>query len=430
MFPKHRKSICKLTQILRGLEENVENYEMLLALQRALVDRLRRTEKRIATLKQQCVTLNQQKRGRLTKDAATLVKRHIDAVKEQIQFKQHLLFIWRCFGDGIAFIYLDKYALKHMLYNTHDYTVKQSAGALSDKDGFRLEWSILQAVARKQSVPAVLCDLTNTIRHGDVCVLVGPDPIPIEVKSSKNTNLRVERQLASLQALLDFLATDKAENFRGVPNVRRVEGPVLEEVHASVMNECIARSRATGFAAISPEEGLTYVCIRDAKRVEQLNQFAGSRLIYTSLNDAKTEGAWMPYYPFTLSIRDPEALYEFISGEITLIVLLDANIFVRRFAEHGLHAEFLDHDGYALMVSHLGSTSEGESRSALSKHMFGRLFHEFGSIGQLVDVEVAHLNQLEAQFAELAAKVANGELPADTNNVSTPVFKRLEWADP
>ena len=53
-----------------------------------------------------------------------------------------MLFIWRCFGDGIAFLYIDKYALKHMLYDSTDYSVKQQAGALSGKVGFRLEWRL------------------------------------------------------------------------------------------------------------------------------------------------------------------------------------------------------------------------------------------------------------------------------------------------
>ena len=44
--------------------------------------------------------------------------------EDEITVLQFLLFLWRCFGDGIAFIYLDKYGLKQTLYNVHNYEAK------------------------------------------------------------------------------------------------------------------------------------------------------------------------------------------------------------------------------------------------------------------------------------------------------------------
>ena len=49
------------------------------------------------------------------------------------------MFIWRCFRDGIAFSYLDKFAPKHAFLNTHDLEPKQRAGAMSGKEGLKTE---------------------------------------------------------------------------------------------------------------------------------------------------------------------------------------------------------------------------------------------------------------------------------------------------
>jgi hypothetical protein len=39
-------------------------------------------------------------------------------------------------------------------------------------------------------VPALLVDLTNTIRHGDICLMGESDPCLIEMKASKNLDSR------------------------------------------------------------------------------------------------------------------------------------------------------------------------------------------------------------------------------------------------
>jgi hypothetical protein len=375
--------------MLRRLEANQHDYDLLLRSQREIVRLIRRSERRISELKLRSRALHQQKsRGRLSKHASQLLKQSIERVRLEIATARHLLFLWRCFGDGIAFVYLDKYALKHMLYNTHDYSVKQVAGAISNKEGFKLEWNIVRGLAKKQ-IPAMLCDITNTIRHGDVCALVGPDPLPIEVKSSANRNERVARQLASVDALNKFIATDKATNFRGQELVRRVALPLPETNYASAMNECIERSKRTGFAAIRPEDGLTYMCIRSTEAVERLaEQPLGPHCIVTCVNEPNGAGTWMPYYPFTLSIREPQALYEFINGDITLIVILDALSVIKQFAAKGLHAQFVEHPGVVLFVSKSGAVRNEDPFSTISTDLFSRLFYEFESIKLLIDTQL------------------------------------------
>ncbi len=421
MLHRYRKSIYTLSDNLRALQANPENIALLLDIQKALLTKIKYTDTRIAALKARRRALVRLKKSGQSKEQSKLTKKAIAVTGEAIAEAQQLLFLWRCFGDGIAFIYIDKLALKHMHYNTHDYDVKQAAGAMLGKIGLRKEWSVLKLILSKK-IPAVLSDLTNTIRHGDICVLIGPDPFPVEVKTSKNRNERSGRQLASLAALIKFFQTDAATDFRGLNNVVRLEIPVLEKNHADAMNECIEHSRETGFAAISPEAGLTYVCVRSAEMVSQLGPLIKPKTILNILNEMKSGAAWMPYFPFVLSLRRKEDLYDFTNGNITLIVLLDTQVVVDAYAAHGLSATFVDHPQLTLVVTRQGAVRGRDPIVGISIGYFARLYYDFDTIQSFIDTDLTHIEYLETQSADLAK-----EFVAKHPTLENPML--VEWSD-
>lgn len=430
MLSRYRPSIYKLTEMLRALEANQSDWALLFNLQKELLSRIKRTDARVAALKSKRRALVQQKNAGSPKGEAKRIKDEIAAISQAITNTQRLLFFWRCFGDGIAFIYINKLALKQMLYNTHEYSVKEAAGAILGKAGLRKEWSILKLIISRE-VPAVLSDLTNTIRHGDICVLIGPDPIPVEVKTSKNRNARVDRQIASMTALTQFLNTDVATNFRGLDQVARIEVPGSEASHVDAMNDCIADSRDSGFAANSPERGLTYLAVRSSEAASRLAQYMKPRTIVTVLNEAKTEGQWMPYFPFVLSIRRKEDLYDFMNGDMTLMVLLETDALVAAFAARGLVATFVDHPMVTLVVTRPGAQPSRDALSGISGPYFARLFYEFGSIAALADMELTHLAYLETHPEELATKFGPAHAPLDNPTlVEWQQFTPMKWPEP
>lgn len=430
MLHRYRKSIFMLTEKLHALQANPENIALLFDLQKALLTKIKYTDTRIVTLKAKRRTLVQQKKSGQSKEQSKLTKKAITLIDEAIEETQQLLFLWRCFGDGIAFIYINKQALKHMLYNTHNYDMKPAAGAMIGKIGLRKEWSILKLILSKE-IPAVLSDLTNTIRHGDICVLIGPDPIPVEVKTSKNRNERVERQLANLGALTKFFRTDAATDFRGLDHVVRLEIPVPDKNHADAMNECIERSRETGFGTISPETGLTYVCVRSAETVAQLGPLMKPKTILNILNEMKTGATWMPYFPFVLSIRRKEDLYDFMAGNITLMVLLDTQAVVDAYAAHGLSATFVNHPQLTLVVTRLGAVRGRDPIGGLSTGYFARLFYDFDTIQSFIDTELAHIEYLETPSTHLAERFGAAHAAQENPTlVEWPEFRPMEWPDP
>lgn len=317
-----------------------------------------------------------------------------------------------------------------MLYDTKDYSVKAPPGALLNKAGLKSEWFFVRELVAKQ-VPAVLCDVTNILRHGDVCALIGPDPLPFEVKSSANRGARSGRQIANLRALREFLNTDEAINFRGLPYVKRVELFDSGLSHAALMNDCIDRSHASGISVVHPERGVTYIAIRKTEHIAKLGECLGANHMVTVLNEALSDRAWMPYYPFTLSIRDERALLDFVEGRLVLVVAVDKAAVVESFQANGLKSEFVDDEQVILVAAKADVEPEDTSIIGISKQFFGRLFFEFGSMEGLAQSEAVRIEQIEKTAMELNRKVAAGELKlSEGGSTGWPDYVPAKWRPP
>mgnify|MGYP001375846582 CR=1 FL=1 len=122
------------------------------------------------------------------------------------------------------------------------------------------------------------------------------------------------------------------------------------------------------------------------------------------------------------------ALYEFISGAVTLVVILDADTLVRQFAAKGLDAQFVDHPEWILRVTRRGAELDKAPISAISVSFFFRLFYEFDPMSQLPDAEMHHIQRLEAMWEEVQANIESGELTPDAiKPAELPVFKPMRW---
>jgi len=123
------------------------------------------------------------------------------------------------------------------MYENDSPNVKQNSGFIGGKKGIAREFSLVLA-AQKYGVPAILSDLTNTIRHGDVCLLGADDPHLIEVKSSQNINKRTERQIESIKNIHGYLDSDVG-NVSGFKGMKRVSLE-YDEIHFNdVINKAI-----------------------------------------------------------------------------------------------------------------------------------------------------------------------------------------------
>lgn len=402
MLDRYTTDLVKAALLLHTIKTDLDRLDLVLELQRHLIRQITRLERRTKRVQRAAANMRQTlNSARPPRDQAKALKLRIKECPELLEKIRRQMFVWRCFGDGIAFAYQSKYALKHLHYD-RDYNVKQTAGFMSGKTGFRKEWKFLR-LGIKMGVPVVLADITNVIRHGDICALGGADPLPVEVKSGKSRNDRTDRQIADLDTLASFFANDGAPSFRGIPNVQRVEMRYPEVNYLAEVNACIAESRTHGTSSITPEAGLRYVAIRgtdagafDRHVIPHVNK-------HTCVTLLTPDADWLPAEPFTLSF-DAANLIDFIRGQVVVVVLIDLLVMKSLFLPMGVHCVMLMDGTFSMQLcKDPKNLIEGVIR--LSDFVFARISTEFQSLAwfakeqasALDPKDLTHLSREEAE---------------------------------
>ena len=208
MIGFRKKSFWRAHALLHALKEDDRNLDILRDIQILLIKEIMRAEVQIKAHKTELrawQTVAESRRKFLT---------------TRIESLRNVVFIWKCFGDALAFLYMDKFALKHTFYSAQEFKIKQDAGFLSGKEGLAAEFGLVLD-ALQNNVPAMLTDLTTTIRHGDVVAMGASDPYLMEVKAKKSKNERARKQKKNLEILHEFFENDRSDRLRGMTGVTR-----------------------------------------------------------------------------------------------------------------------------------------------------------------------------------------------------------------
>lgn len=372
-------SLIKLILWTHTLQQDPNRLDLLLPMQVHMVARIRRNEARLSRLKAcRADLVRALKLGRPVKEQANVLRGEIDQVDGAIDQAQKRLRMWRNFGDAIAHIYQDKYSLKHLCLDAETNYLKPSAGSLSGKAGFANEWTLLKQ-ALEHGVPAVLCDLTNVLRFGDLCLLAGPEPFVMERKSGTRLNDRGKRQAIQQKKLMDFLTNNGAAEYGGAPNVTRRALATREVTYSAKLDECIAAISVDASVSVSPEPGLTYTLLRaDITRHELQALINESPLNTLSWLVDGTDEYWCLFYPFLLSLSPANAL-TFLSGSVLLLVQINLDVLCACFATHGVTAKPLMDGEHALELKRAGK-SASEGTFWLSERLLARIVFEQQSL--------------------------------------------------
>jgi hypothetical protein len=376
MLGYRKRSFAHAHAMLQSLRANLGDLQTLRELQKLLLHEIIRAEKKIRELKTELSTIDER--------ANRAPARRSSYLQSRIEGCRQCAYIWRCFGDAIAFLYMDKFALKHCFYSTENANAKQDAGFIAGKQGLGNELALIE-FALKHNVPALLVDLTNTIRHGDVCLMGGSDPYLIEAKASKKLDSRGKKQKRSLEKLRTFYETDKGVGLRGFPELRRQEVETPERTYVDQINECIGEARKNGYAVRQPERGLHYIVMTEngpglvERAMGSLNFKAQLGFL---LNQAKSGRTWAPYLPFVLTIESKDDLWDFIRGNLFIVVVVEVDTLCQIALREGAsEAKFDPYDKlYPLRVEFPGD----EGMSGISNHLLARIGMEFVSAEWIV----------------------------------------------
>lgn len=355
--------------LLQTLRANLEDLKTLKTLQKLLLSEIVRAEEKIRGLKAELITITGKADGFAVNRSAYLQNR-IDGFRR-------CAYIWRCFGDAVAFLYMDKFALKHCFYSTENTNPRQDAGFIAGKKGLANELALLDS-ALEHNVPALLVDLTNTIRYGDVCLMGGSDPYLIEVKTSRKPDRRSRKQKRSLEKLRTFYETDRGKGLRGYPEVRRQVSEMPECSYVDQINECMAEAQNKGYAARQPERGLYFLVLTDEgpHLAEAMNSLGLKNPLVFFLNQDKSERTWAPYSPFVLTIVNKNHLWAFIQGNLFIFVFLELGRLCEIALDKGYLAKFdWDDVEYPLRIEVPGC----DAPAGISRHILRRIGMEFVS---------------------------------------------------
>lgn len=400
MLAYYRRSLITLFSQVHELRIHPwDNPQKCLAIQETLIQKIIYAEKRIRDLKKY---IKEHKRQLGTKRPVPLSKEEAGQIKESIEIHQqsivgyeHLLSVLRSVGDALAFIYLLKWDIKPL-------TFKETAGFISGKAGFKVERQVLR-LAFEMGAVAILNDLTNCLRYGDIMVMREDRPaLFMEIKSSVYHSKRTERQQAELEKVAEYLHTDTIE--RNGYHVTRVSSHQEARDYVVELNQLVTEALKVGFGFVEIEKGLSYYveyieAQYDQDRLKSIVQGLKNPPMAFYLNMFKYS---MPgYYPFSLLIRDPEAAFEFYNGRLLIFVFIDPETISARLSRDGLKVKFENNEKWAFSVTHTDPERTNDfGPMQVGQYFWGRVACEFLSLDWFLDEIIYRFNHAPMQEKE------------------------------
>jgi hypothetical protein len=308
---------------------------------------------------------------------------------DRIVDHQYWLYVLRCVGDAMAHMYLPSLALRHCSRGA-------PVGFISRKTGARLERHLWRTVFRRTKAAAILCDLTNCLRIGDICLLSPEGTYEFaEVKQPGHIgNARTHRQSERASIIMQYLATDRSDKIIPGQTLTAFAGTVSRASHADAVSELFAQARSEGAAWCDPEEGLRYV-IRDVESAASVEPCIPK----TSGPDkpivwyvTATSECWPHFTPYMLSLRAPLDAVEFAGGRFSLTVFVNTDYVIRYCATRGYKAAFSSDDstGYMLELQ----AAHGEVVLRLSSFYLSQCAINLESLRSLIDTALERADSL------------------------------------
>ncbi|HMF85866.1 MAG TPA: hypothetical protein VK598_05895 [Nitrospiraceae bacterium] len=377
------------------------DHKTSLSLQDQLIEKITFVEKQIRSQRRIIATLRQSlaspNLGAHAREESRSLKQRISWAESRINEYQLLRCICLDIGDGLAFTFLDKFDITPMAF-------KCAPGFISCKKGSRLERQYLKKCFQEGKM-AILNDLTNCLRYGDVTIFEDSKVIFAEVKTGERLGKRGTRQLKNLDELVNYLRDDTTiAEFDGqtVP-MKRVALAAPEAHHREALNRLIAHSVKAGSSYIEAEEGLYYIVERSNHFLlpEVTAKVKGQSLV-ANINAFKHNN--VAFYPFTLSLQDPKSLYDFYTGEFVLIVVVDSARLCGLLEPHNLSIELLHDEDWACSITkniHPDASADEIMGVKVGVHFWTRLPVEFMSLEWFVAELIAKFHESAVCEAEM-----------------------------
>lgn len=396
-FPREMECFLKAAQLLGAIQGDPGRLGPVLELQKLLIRRIARSELSHARLQDARLRLKQRLvRERLIGEKARETRELVLKIQDRCDALEQLRFLYRCFGDGIAAAYQAPHRHRYFYFAQRAHA-KERPGLLSRKDMFRSRYRALK-LGIGMGIPVVLADVTNMLGQGDLCVLAGSEPQPMELKSFNQRGFAARLHQEALLRTMAFLAR-QAPAGTASPGSASQPGEITPGVaHKAHLNECVRQALECGIAQVLPEPGLCYVVVRNdhyRNHPDCLRTLKGLRSKSTMSVQVTPETAWIPMQPFTLSMTAGNAVL-FMQGVFQLLVYIDMKVLVSHFASLGVHAVALMDGVTALQLSNDAEDLE-HGLYRVSEVLFQRISCEFMPLRSFAQEMAGMLEPAQAQ---------------------------------
>lgn len=373
----NRPFISDLNIMLRKFTLNpYDNLDLAYEIQMKILERIILIEKEIISNKE---TLKNNKI--ITHDKSTpqekrkkLGIKNNNLKKINIMLKENMKEI-RSYGDSIAFTYFNKYYLKPLCW-------KNSAGFINGKEGLKKELEVFDSYFKKGEF-AILNDITNSLKYGDITVNNDGKPHLIEIKSSAFVDARVHRQREGLHEKLKIINNDSIDNLdeNGL-HFKRVHSKENEVDYINLLQNLINEALLSGEAIKEVEQGLLYVI---EYNINQKNESTKVKNIKQAVSTLKKpheivlnlfNGVEDNFTPFPLLIKNHVALEEFNYGNLLIITYIDIEIVGNKLKSMGYNLKSFNHDGLIIEFDMKGKKIDMN----VGFHHTSRLGREFISL--------------------------------------------------
>lgn len=381
MIHYYKAPLIHLFSELHKIYDDPENKAPLcLEIQETIIAKITYIERQIRRRKIFIKELKKQLRNqggvRISKDEASSIKQKISDFQTQIKDYQELTWIFRVVGDGLAFIFIDKWNIRPLPF-------KQTSGFISGKKGSRLERKILRKALQDGHI-VLLNDITNCLRYGDITVPKGGKFMIIEAKSGKSIDKRGERQLKETNKIIEYLDTDRTNELYGLKGIfRRISLSNPEINNRNKLNKLITTALETGLGYAQVEPGLHYFVFTkfDMKSFENvLNQNKGE-IVAMIINQIPGN---LAYFPVALSILDPEAIYKFYSNELNIVVAIDIGKLNTELQKFDLEITLTGEELMPIRIVRNNPSQDDLPYFDISYLFWGRIFAEFLSLSWFI----------------------------------------------
>lgn len=351
--------IVKIKESINKLLSDSNDISCLVAIQEELLSWHFWLEMAVKTRRDRLILLKRSKRSLgNTKKQSSVIKASISICEAQMHELAKMKLWSRHIGNSIPHIYYDKNDLRPYAYSLRTDDLKELSGDIFGKEGQGIEYSCFK-FATDMGIKALLNDLTSIMRNGDLTLMDKEFPFLLELKKSDACRNKAKQQVETIRAVQDYILTDSSKYLRGGRLLSmRVEQSVVEVSRINDFNNHLDIAKIKGSNISEIEYGVYCYSFFHGdfpKDLSFLKDF--KEPIFISLNEIKNNIDNSLFYPYALSIKDPNILASFLCGKLSIYLFVDWEYFSTLAKLQKVNVE-IEYPSYCLSLQ-----SEGEVKA-------------------------------------------------------------------